>query len=315
PARSSARRIARAVSTRTRSRLYSSDPRRSAAGSLSAAAARAASRIVASSGLWPRRRLSARWALIGVGPTLVRPMPTRAHAPLSPRVSWTPTAAVAKSPTFRSSLSYAPPHPAPRRRRRERDPDLGGELAGGGGRREGTGEEPGDWNAAAALGPLGHDFRLEGEHHRRVVVGGIAVGEIAADGGEVPDEGVRDHPTCVGEDGKPPPHHVRCFELGLPDERADHERPVPLGDRPEPADPVQVDDVAGRGEPELHQGDETLATGEDLRVLAEPAEKGDRVLQGGRAVVLEGRRNHARPPSASDEGTGGDPNRCPILGA
>ena len=55
PARSSARRIARAVRTRTRSRLYATDPRRSSDGSLSSAAACAASRIVASSSRRPCR--------------------------------------------------------------------------------------------------------------------------------------------------------------------------------------------------------------------------------------------------------------------
>src|SRR5690606_24405412 len=108
-ARSRARRSARIVNTRTRSRLYSAEPRRSAVGCASSAASRPASRIVASSSGLPARNASVRTALIGMGPTLVRPTPARVHVPSSASVPCAATAAVAKSPTFRSSLKYAPP--------------------------------------------------------------------------------------------------------------------------------------------------------------------------------------------------------------
>ena len=105
PTRSSAFLIARPVSTRTRSLLYSTDPRRSADGRDASAASWAARRIAASSRGWPASAASAAVALIGVSPTFVSPMPARSHAPPAPSVSWTATAAVAKSPTLRSSLT------------------------------------------------------------------------------------------------------------------------------------------------------------------------------------------------------------------
>ena len=148
-----------------------------------------------------------------------------------------------------------------------------------------------------------------------MVVGGVPVGEVPPDRGQVADERVGDHPAGIREDGKPPPDQVGGLELRLADERPDDERAVPLGDRPEPGDPVEVDHVARGREPELHQGDEALTAREDLRVAAEPAEQRDGVLEGGRAVILEGRRNHARPPSAGNQWTGGEADCRPILGA
>src|SRR5436309_1077988 len=108
-ARSAALRSARPVSTRTRSFLYATEPRRSAAGSEAAEASRAACAIVASSSRLPRSEVSACTALIGVSPTLVRAMPACSTAPSERIVSCAATAAVAKSPTLRSSLKYAPP--------------------------------------------------------------------------------------------------------------------------------------------------------------------------------------------------------------
>src|SRR5215813_314141 len=105
PARSRAFRMARPASTRTRSRLYSTEPRRSAAGSAASAASCAAWLITASSRRLPLRAASARVALMGTGPTLVSPIPAASQAPPASRVSWAATAAVAKSPTFRSILT------------------------------------------------------------------------------------------------------------------------------------------------------------------------------------------------------------------
>src|SRR5256712_7465408 len=86
PARSRALRSARAVNTRTTSRLYSTDPRRSSLGWAASAARWAARLIAASSGRVPLRAASARVASMAVRPTLVRPIPTWSQAPLAPSV-------------------------------------------------------------------------------------------------------------------------------------------------------------------------------------------------------------------------------------
>src|SRR5262249_54775236 len=103
-ARSTALRSARAVKIRTRSFLYSTEPRRSADGSAASAASSAARLIAASSGALPFSEASAFVAWVGGRPTLVNPMPTWSHEPFAPSVPWTATAAVAKSPTLRSSF-------------------------------------------------------------------------------------------------------------------------------------------------------------------------------------------------------------------
>src|SRR5262245_56189725 len=81
PARSSAFRRARAVRIRTRSRLYSTDPRRSAAGSAAAAASSAARVMAVASGRWPASAASAAVALMGTGPTFVSPIPAAWQMP------------------------------------------------------------------------------------------------------------------------------------------------------------------------------------------------------------------------------------------
>src|SRR5262249_60293063 len=82
-ARSTALRSARVVSIRTRSFLYSTEPRRSAEGSAASAASSAARLMAASSGALPFSDASALVALIGVGPTLVSPTPPGCDAPVA----------------------------------------------------------------------------------------------------------------------------------------------------------------------------------------------------------------------------------------
>ena len=65
----------------------------------------AARLIVASSGCAPLSAASAWVALIGVRPTLASPIPTCAHVPFAARARCAATATVAKSPTFRPSLT------------------------------------------------------------------------------------------------------------------------------------------------------------------------------------------------------------------
>ena len=93
----------RCTKTRTTSFLYAALPRMSSLGSAASAARRAASRITSSLGSRSASAFSASIALMLVAPTDVRPMP--ALAIFLPFIStWTATATVAKSPTFRSSL-------------------------------------------------------------------------------------------------------------------------------------------------------------------------------------------------------------------
>src|SRR5262249_31047240 len=104
PARASALRSARITRTRAISRLYSTEPRRSALGALASAASRPASAITASSGFLPARYAMAAVASTGVRPALVNPIPARSMLPFASSVTCTAAAAAAKSPTLRSSF-------------------------------------------------------------------------------------------------------------------------------------------------------------------------------------------------------------------
>src|SRR6266404_6165622 len=77
PARSTAFFSARPASTRAISRLYSTDPRRSAVGDAASAALRAASAMFASVARLPVRKSSAAVARCGTGAALVSASPTR----------------------------------------------------------------------------------------------------------------------------------------------------------------------------------------------------------------------------------------------
>src|SRR5262249_38814176 len=106
---SQARTKARMVNSRTIEVLYGAGPRKSELGRACSAAIRPACLIVTSSRLFPLRKSLALSASRGVGPTLVSPMPASLQTPDSSSVTCAATPTVAKSPTFRSSLKYAPP--------------------------------------------------------------------------------------------------------------------------------------------------------------------------------------------------------------
>jgi len=55
---------------------------------------------------------------------------------------------------------------------------------------------------------------------------------------------------------------------------------------------VDVDQMRGRCEPELHHGDQALSPREDLGVFAVGGEEAERFIEGRRPVVLEARRQH-----------------------
>src|SRR5262249_22911901 len=109
PARSTALPAVRAVTRRACACVYSAEPRRSAPGAPLAAANRAASMSVFSSGILPARNFAASAASTGVSPAFVSAMPALPTAPFPSSASCTAAAATAKSPVLRFSLTYAPP--------------------------------------------------------------------------------------------------------------------------------------------------------------------------------------------------------------
>src|SRR5438552_15014814 len=62
----------------------------------------------------------------------------------------------------------------------------------------------------------------------------------------------------------------------------------------EVAQPTDVDDDRGCGQPQLHQRQQRVATSEQLGVVAELAEQTDGLVDGRRPLVIKGGWDHAR---------------------
>ena len=80
-------------------------------------------------------------------------------------------------------------------------------------------------------------------------------------------------------------------------QRADVQRAVLLLELAELGDAVDVDERPRRGEAELHQRDQALPAGEDLRVFAVLLEQGQRLVEGRRREVVEAGWVHEPPPN------------------
>jgi hypothetical protein len=74
-------------------------------------------------------------------------------------------------------------------------------------------------------------------------------------------------------------------------ERAHGQRVAGLGDVVQ-RQATDVDDVSGRGQPELHDGDQALPAGQHLGVVPVLGQELERLLQRLGPVVLEPRRQH-----------------------
>ncbi len=152
----------------------------------------------------------------------------------------------------------------------------------------GTSSSPPSWAREAHLGDdlvgfergleqaleelVGHDLALgrgdggaEAEAGGRVIRIGIVVGDRAADRAAVAHR--RDRRSCRRGRRAPGslPHHRRVRHLGMARQGADDDE-RPSADA-EALDPVEIDDVRRRGEPQLHGRQQGLAAGEQLCLL------------------------------------------------
>jgi hypothetical protein len=132
-----------------------------------------------------------------------------------------------------------------------------------------------------------------------MIVGRVAVGEVAADCRQISHDRIRDDLRGVVKEGVAGPHDLRFLEIGLTGQRADPQKPVGFSNARQPGDRVDVDEMGRVGETELHQRDEALASREDFGVLAELRQQRGCLADRARGVVLEGSRNHRWSPSRS----------------
>ena len=195
-----------------------------------------------------------------MGPTPQRAMRARSQRPDASSVTSAATPTRAKSPARRAISTKAPPV-----------------RRGWSGTRTSTSSSPG--SSAVVSGPTKNvgrgtvrrgllagegELRLERDHHGGQLGGGIGVGEAAADGAAVANRRVADEAARLGEDGRARPHRLRPLHRVLAGERADRQAVVGRADIREVADAVDVDQRLGMGEPEVEEGDQALAAGQDL---------------------------------------------------
>src|SRR5712691_2529955 len=185
---------------------------------------------------------------------------------------------------------------APAARLWNRHADLHEDLVGLERGRERAGEERRDGEPALARRARGEDLGAEREHRRGVVVGGIAVGEVAAERGQVSHEGIRDDLARVVEQGVAGADEVGLLQLRFAREGTDPEKAVRLADERESGDAVDVDEVPGAGQAELHERDEALTSGEDFGILTELCEQSRRLGDRTWRVIVKSGRNHRGGP-------------------
>ena len=143
---------------------------------------------------------------------------------------------------------------------------------------------------ACAAGTGEHDLAVVGEQHRRHPGGGVGVGDVAPDRAPVAHRRVRDPPGALDERGQ------RRRQLGVVLQRGDApQRPDPHdvgvdGDVVELGHPGDVDEDLGAGRARAELGDQRLATGQHPG--PPPGERGDRLVDGGGALVAERRGLH-----------------------
>ena len=130
-----------------------------------------------------------------------------------------------------------------------------------------------------------------------MIVGRIAVREVAANCGLASHEWIGDHFCCVGEYRKFRFDCIRRFELVFTGQSADFQMAVVFRDIIEARNAIDIDDVCWRNESQFHHRYEALAAGEQLGIGAQFLKQRDRLIKGLRREVLKAPRYHRVLPS------------------
>ena len=259
-------------------------PRPSAPGEQSSDAISPACANSSSDGALPRSSSSARVRWIVVSPTALSAMPASAIVPPSIQTA-ADAAAIAQSPARRSTFSCALPAPA------HAEPHLGQDLAGADRGHVRADVEVLHGDDALALGAADDDLRLGGRADGREVLGGVGLAERPADRAAVAHDRVGDHVLGVAEERKVLGQQLGLEQIDVPRQRADPDLAALLADVGELRQTVDVDQVLGVGQPQLHHRQQAVAARDDARLGAEPLQRRDRALDARRTLVLECRRS------------------------
>ena len=127
------------------------------------------------------------------------------------------------------------------------------------------------------------------------------MGEAPSEGAAVSNRHVADLRSRLGKQRTGTRDRRCALDVAVADERSDREPGVALFQLVEAADPVQVDENPGLGQPEVEERAQALAAGERPRVAAEACEQPERLLDALRSVVVERVRLQPIVPRSSTE--------------
>jgi hypothetical protein len=148
------------------------------------------------------------------------------------------------------------------------DPDLRQHLVGRQVRLKVVLEEIPGRNGPLAVRPPHDEGRVEGQQGGGQVGGGVAVADGAPDSAPVPDGRVPDERGRVGDEAAVLLQGRVALRVAVAGHRADGEAVALVADVVQVADAPEVDENRRGGEPELHDGEQAVATGEELGLVA-----------------------------------------------
>ena len=122
------------------------------------------------------------------------------------------------------------------------------------------------------LGAADDDLRLGRRADGREVLGGVGLAQRAADRAAVAHDGVGDDLLGVAEERVAPRQQVGLEQVDVPRQRPDADLAGVLADVGQLGELVDVDQVLGVGQPQLHHRQQAVAAGDDARLGAVLAE-------------------------------------------
>ena len=155
-------------------------------------------------------------------------------------------------------------------------------------------EELGSPECPLTARPPRHHGALERRQDRRILGGGIGVGEAAADGPARADREVAHERGRLGQEGQPLSDDGGELDRPLARHGPEPHVPVVLADVGEARDRVQVDEGRGPGHAEVHERHQALAAGQELGLASVAREQGNGLLHGRGPVIVEPYRLHGR---------------------
>jgi hypothetical protein len=131
------------------------------------------------------------------------------------------------------------------------------------------------------------------EQHGGQVRGGVGVRDRAADRAPVPDLRVTDLPRRVREQRHFAGQDVGVLHVVVSGQGADRDVGAFVVDVRQVVQTAEVDDHLGCGQPQLHQRQQRVTAGQELRVVAVFGRQAHRLLDRACPLVAECGRDHA----------------------